>query len=67
MPPDILIDMKPAPPIRSVGMAVTLLAAVACGGATEGAPSASGITLFEGATLIVGDGSAPIENAVLLV
>jgi len=29
--------------------------------------TAGGVTVFEGATLIVGDGSAPIENAVFIV
>jgi imidazolonepropionase-like amidohydrolase len=31
------------------------------------APQAGGVTLFEGADLIVGDGSAPIENAAFVV
>ena len=31
------------------------------------APQASGVTVFEGARLIVGDGSAPIENAAFVV
>ena len=29
--------------------------------------TAGGVTVFEGATLIIGDGSAPIENAVFIV
>ena len=31
------------------------------------APGATGVTVFEGARLIVGDGSAPIENAAFIV
>ena len=31
------------------------------------APAAAGVTVFEGARLIVGDGRAPIENATLVV
>jgi imidazolonepropionase-like amidohydrolase len=31
------------------------------------APQATGVTVFEGARLIVGDGSAPIENAAFVV
>ena len=31
------------------------------------APSATGVTVFEGARLITGDGSAPIENAAFIV
>jgi hypothetical protein len=31
------------------------------------APQATGITVFEGARLIVGDGGAPIENAAFVV
>jgi imidazolonepropionase-like amidohydrolase len=46
-----------------------VLFTAACGGTTEGAPaqSAGELTLFEGATLIVGDGSPPIESAALLI
>ena len=31
------------------------------------APAASNVTAFEGARLIVGDGSAPIENGIFIV
>src|SRR4029079_16075196 len=31
------------------------------------APAANGVTLFEGARLITGDGSAPVENAAFIV
>ena len=47
-----------------------LLAAVACSGpSTVEAPSPAetNVTAFEGARVIVGDGSAPIENAVVIV
>ena len=52
-----------------LSLALVLLAA--CGGAaTGGSPDAGGgadATVFEGARLIVGDGSAPIEDAVFIV
>lgn len=35
--------------------------------ATNQAPAATGVTVFEGARLIVGDGSAPVENAAFIV
>ena len=45
-----------------------LLFGAACSSGTEQAPPAApGVTVFEGARLIVGDGSAPIENAVFVV
>ena len=45
-----------------------LLFGAACGGTTEQAPAAApGVTVYEGARLIVGDASAPIENAVFVV
>ena len=44
-----------------------LLSATACGSAPEEAPAASTATVFEGARLIVGDGSDPIENATFVV
>ena len=49
---------------------VTLLFGAACSGPTEQAPPAaatSNVTVFEGARVITGDGSAPIENAVFVV
>ena len=40
----------------------------ACGGADDNqAPEGAGVTVFEGARLIVGDDSVPIENATFLV
>jgi imidazolonepropionase-like amidohydrolase len=49
-------------------LAVTALVA-ACGQTTETtqAPAGPPTTVFEGARVIVGDGSAPIENAVVVV
>ena len=45
-----------------------LLFGVACSGpAADPVPSATGVTVFEGARLIVGDGGAPIENAAFIV
>ena len=35
--------------------------------AADQAPAATGVTVFEGARLIVGDDSAPIENAAIIV
>ena len=43
------------------------LSAVACSAPAPEAPTDTGITVFEGARLIVGDGSEPIENATLVV
>ena len=34
---------------------------------TDQAPGATGVTVFEGARLVVGDGSVPIENATFIV
>jgi imidazolonepropionase-like amidohydrolase len=46
-----------------------LLVGVACSGPAvdQAPPAATGVTVFEGARLIVGDGSAPIENAAFIV
>jgi len=54
------------------GAAVALTAAVLLGGAacsqsTAPSPEAAGVTVFEGARVIVGDGSAPIENGTIVV
>ena len=45
----------------------SLFGAACSAPATEQAPAATGVTVFEGARLIVGDGSAPIENAAFIV
>ena len=47
--------------------AVLLLAATFTATFESQAPPAAGITVFEGARLIVGDGSAPIENSAFVV
>ena len=45
-----------------------LLLAAACSSQVERqAPGPTGVTVFEGARLIVGDGSPPIENSVFIV
>jgi imidazolonepropionase-like amidohydrolase len=47
---------------------ISSLAGAACSTpAPEQAPAATGVTVFEGARLIVGDDSAPIENAAFIV
>ena len=47
---------------------ISSLAGAACSTpAPEQAPAATGVTMFEGARLIVGDDSAPIENAAFIV
>jgi imidazolonepropionase-like amidohydrolase len=48
-------------------VAVTAALAVLSSFAAQAQAPASGVTVFEGARLIVGDGSAPIENATLVV
>jgi len=57
---------------RMVFVAGLLLIGSLCGAAcsapvTNQTPTATGVTVFEGARLIVGDGSAPIENAAFIV
>ena len=44
-----------------------LVAATFAARVASQAPQATGVTVFEGARLIVGDGSAPIENAAFVV
>jgi len=56
--------------LRCTSTILGLSLAAACSGpATDPAPASttSGVTVFEGARLIVGDGAAPIENAVFVV
>ena len=49
-------------------LAASLLFISACSGQVERqAPQAVGVTAFEGARLITGDGSAPIEDSVFIV
>ncbi|MBI2185919.1 MAG: amidohydrolase family protein [Acidobacteria bacterium] len=57
-------------PVVAGLLAAGLVFAAACSSsAPEQAPAAAGagVTAFEGAQIIVGDGSAPIENATILV
>ena len=51
----------------SVSICLILAAAVLASVRTETQTAQPGTTLFEGARLIVGDGSAPIENAAFIV
>ncbi len=55
-------------PAGGAALGLALLAASSCGGASspEG-QGAESITVFEGARLIVGDGSAPVENSAFAV
>ena len=55
--------------VNAVAVAATVALAVLAGFAapTQAQAPASGVTAFEGARLIVGDGRAPIENATLVV
>ena len=53
-------------PAAALALVVLLLAA-ACSSPPEEAQPASTATVFEGARLIVGDGSDPIENATIVV
>ena len=49
-------------------LGVACLLAAACSSKPEGAaPGASRATVFEGARLITGEGTAPIENAIFIV
>ncbi len=55
--------------LRAAAVAAMLLGAACSGTSTDRAPApaASTATVFEGARVIVGDGSAPIEDAVFVV
>ena len=49
-------------------LALLVVVAAACSAPPpEEAPEVAGVTVFEGATVIVGDGSDPIENATFIV
>src|SRR5215831_13101329 len=52
--------------VSAVALAATIALVFSSGFATP-ASAQTGVTAFEGARLIVGDGSAPIENATLLI
>ena len=51
----------------SLPLLLLLLAAAACSSPPEEAPATSTATVYEGARLVVGDGSDPIENATFVV
>ena len=55
--------------LRGATAIVVLLLSAACSGPStdQAPPAATDITVFEGARVIVGNGSAPIENAVFVV
>jgi len=46
---------------------VLLFVAAVCAGLAGQTPQPAGVTVYEGARLIVGDGSAPIENSAFVV
>lgn len=48
-------------------VSITLLLAAGCAAPEPAAPQAPAATVFEGARLIVGDGSAPIEDSAFIV
>jgi imidazolonepropionase-like amidohydrolase len=50
-----------------VGLLLLCAACSAPSTEPQSTPAAPGVTVFEGARLIVGDGSAPIENAAIVV
>ena len=53
--------------VRAPFAALGLLAMVVVGSMTAGAQGPAGTTAFDGARVIVGDGSAPIDNATIVV
>ena len=54
--------------MRYLLLAASLLFISACSGQVERQPpQAVGVTVFEGARLITGDGGAPIENSAFIV
>ena len=62
--------MERATSVSAAVLGLALLAAVSCGGGAQGSTSAQEAqvaTLFEGARLIVGDGSAPIESSAFVI
>ena len=52
--------------MRRLIIGLLFLAAFSATGTTQ-APQGTGVTVFEGARLIVGDGAAPIENSAFIV
>src|SRR5437867_1685868 len=51
----------------NLAVAASLILAAAATWPANGQDAATGVTLFEGARLIAGDGRAPIENSAFLV
>ena len=49
------------------GLSLCLVVAIACSSQVYSQGTGDGVTLFEGARLIVGDGTAPIENSAFVV
>ncbi|MBI4888518.1 MAG: amidohydrolase family protein [Acidobacteria bacterium] len=64
-----LMQMACRPRIIVVGLLLASVSGLAACSrpASEQAPAAANVTVFEGARVIVGDGSAPIENATIVV
>ena len=63
-----MIRMKADTPRTTAGLPLLLLLlAAACSSPPEVAPEPSTATVYEGARVIVGDGSDPIENATVVV
>ena len=63
-----MIRMKADTPRTTAGLPLLLLLlAAACSSPPEEAPEPSTATVYEGARVIVGDGSDPIENATVVV
>jgi imidazolonepropionase-like amidohydrolase len=53
--------------MRKVIIGLFFVAAFSTSIATQAPPQGTGVTVFEGARLIVGDGAAPIENSAFIV
>ena len=63
-----MLSFASANPARCCLLVIGLFFVVGCSTQpTAQAPGAAGITVFDGARVIVGDGSAPIENAAFVV
>ena len=52
---------------RTLALALSTALLAGCSSQAETEPSAGGVTVFEGARLIVGDGNAPIESSAFVV
>ena len=67
MPPSSFTVEVPMRRVNAVAVAATVVLGLSVGFAVPARAQAPAVTVFEGARLIVGDGSAPIENATLVV